>query len=148
MKINTNWRLARKGVTKLDQPSAQRIGQRSFSDTMQQQQEQASHEKLKQMLERIQLQGDRLSKNMTMRELRLYKQQVRQFLEETARRGVGLKETKGWDRRGRSRRYKLLEEIDKRLLQLTDDLLESEQGKIEILNGIGEIKGMLINFLF
>lgn len=148
MKIQSNYRLSRKEVTKLDQPTSQRVGQNSFSDTMQQQHERASQEKLKYMLDQIQMQGDRLTKSMTMRELRAYKLKVRQFLEETARRGVGIKETKGWDRRGRGRRYKLLEEIDQRLLQMTDELLEHEQGRLQILNGIGEIKGMLVNFLF
>lgn len=148
MKINSNYRLSRKGITKLDQPATHRVGENSFSDTMQQQQERASQEKLKHMLEQIQMQGDRLTKSMTMRELRAYKLKVRQFLEETARRGVSLKETRGRDRRGRARRYKLLEEIDRRLLEMTDELLEHEQGRIQILNGIGEIKGMLVNFLF
>ena len=85
---------------------------------------------------------------MTVRELLQYKLLIRQFLEETARRGVNLRDTKGWDRRGRSKRYKLLEEIDQELLSLADELLENEQGRIEILHKIGEIRGMLINLLF
>jgi uncharacterized protein YaaR (DUF327 family) len=100
------------------------------------------------MLEQIQLQGERLSKSMTVRELRQYKLLIKKFLEETARRGVQLRETKGWDRRGRSKRYKLLEEIDENLLAMADDLLEHEQGRIEILQKIGEIRGMLINLFF
>ena len=83
-----------------------------------------------------------------MRELLQYKLLIKQFLEETARRGVNLRDTKGWDRRGRSKRYKLLEEIDLELLSLADELLENEQGRIEILHKIGEIRGMLINLLF
>lgn len=85
------------------------------------------------MVQQITLQGDRLSRAMTVRELLQYKLLIRQFLEETARRGVNLRDTKGWDRRGRSKRYKLLEEIDQELLSLADELLESEQGRIEIL---------------
>ena len=85
---------------------------------------------------------------MTVRELLQYKLLIRQFLEETARRGVNLRDTKGWDRRGRSKRYKLLEEIDQELLSLADEILETEQGRIEILHKIGEIRGMLINLLF
>ncbi len=100
------------------------------------------------MLEQIQLQGERLSKSMTVRELRQYKLLIKKFLEETARRGVQLRDTKGWDRRGRSKRYKLLEEIDENLLAMADDLLEHEQGRIEILQKIGEIRGMLINLFF
>jgi uncharacterized protein YaaR (DUF327 family) len=85
---------------------------------------------------------------MTVRELRQYKLLVKQFLEETARRGVNLKDTKGWDRRGRAKRYKILEEIDTELLNLADDMLASEQGRIDLLQKVGEIRGMLINLLF
>jgi len=73
---------------------------------------------------------------------------VKQFLEETARRGIRLKETRGLDRRGRMKRYKLLEEIDSRLTGMADELLESEQGRIEILANIGEIRGLLVNYSF
>lgn len=85
---------------------------------------------------------------MTVRELRQYKLLVKQFLEETARRGVTLRDKRGWDRRGRSKRYKLLEELDRELLELADEMLETEQGRIDILQKIGEIRGMLIHFLY
>lgn len=96
----------------------------------------------------IQLQGDRLSKSMTVRELSIYRNLIKRFLEETARRGVILKDTKGWDRRGRGKRYKLLEEVDAALLNMADDLLDSEQGRIDLLGRVGEIRGLLINLSF
>lgn len=96
----------------------------------------------------IQLQGDRLSKSMTVRELSIYRNLIKRFLEETARRGVMLKDTKGWDRRGRGKRYKLLEEVDAALLNMADDLLDSEQGRIDLLGRVGEIRGLLINLSF
>lgn len=148
MKIHSDWRLNRRGVRRQEASHSLRTGQPTFSDTMQQQEERASQETLKRMLGDIEVQGDRLLKSMTLREMRQYKLMVRQFLEMTARRGVGLKETRGWDRRGRGRRYLLLEEIDKKLLEMTEELLENEQGKLTLLNHVGEIKGMLINFLF
>nr|WP_156158112.1 YaaR family protein [Paenibacillus sp. VKM B-2647] len=121
---------------------------RSFADTMQQQDEKVTGEQLARMAEQIKLQGDRLARSMTVRSLRMYRALVKQFLEETARRGVGLKETKGWDRRGRTRRYKLLDEIDSRLTAMADELVETEQGRLELLQRIGEIRGLLINILF
>ncbi|MEC0330262.1 DUF327 family protein, partial [Paenibacillus macerans] len=44
--------------------------------------------------------------------------------------------------------YKLLDEVDAALLAMADELLETEQGKIELLQKIGEIRGMLINLCF
>jgi hypothetical protein len=148
VKINPGWRPFGKEIKIAENTSSPQLQPKTFSDMMQQQEEKATHEQLQKMLQQIQRQAERLAKAMTVRELRLYKQLVKQFLEETARRGVHLKETKGWDRRGRTKRYKILDEIDKELLSMADEMLESEQGRIEILQKIGEIRGMLINYAF
>ncbi|KPV59487.1 hypothetical protein SAMN04487970_103461 [Paenibacillus tianmuensis] len=148
MKINPGWRPFGNEVVRSENTSSQQLQKMSFSDTMQHQEERATREQLQRILQQIDLQGQRLAKSMTVRELRQYKLLVKQFLEETARRGVQLRDTRGWDRRGRTKRYKLLEEIDAELLGLADELVESEQGRIELLQKIGEIRGMLINLFF
>lgn len=148
MKINPGWRPFGKEIQRMENTASQQLQQKSFSDMMQQQNEGANQEQLQRILQEIHMQGDLLSKSMTVRELRQYKLLVMRFLEETVRRGVQLRDTRGWDRRGRSKRYKLLEEVDQELLTLADDMLESEQGRIDILHKIGEIRGMLINLVF
>jgi uncharacterized protein YaaR (DUF327 family) len=148
MKINPGWRPLNKEVKLPDNTTSNLVQQKTFTEMMQQNSGKAAETELNRMLEQIQLQGERLSKSMTVRELRQYKLLIKKFLEETARRGVQLRDTKGWDRRGRTKRYKLLEEIDENLLAMADDLLEHEQGRIDILQKIGEIRGMLINLFF
>jgi hypothetical protein len=128
--------------------SAKQVQPRSFADVMVQQDADRTQEQLQQKLQDIHRQGDRLAKVMTVRELKLYRQMIKQFLEDTIRRGVVLKEVKGFDRRGRIKRYKLLDEIDASLVLMAEDLLDSEQGRIDLLNKIGEIRGLLINLLF
>ncbi|RED51671.1 YaaR family protein [Cohnella lupini] len=120
----------------------------NFGDLMQQQEEQRTHEELQRKLEDIRLQGDRLTRSMTIRELVLYRQMVKGFLEDTVKRGIALKETKGWDRRGRGKRYKLLEEVDSMLVGMGEELLQSEEGRIDLLHKVGEIRGILINLVF
>ncbi|RKP45468.1 DUF327 family protein [Cohnella endophytica] len=120
----------------------------NFGDLMQQQEEQRTHEELQRKLEDIRLQGDRLTRSMTVRELVLYRQMVKGFLEDTVRRGIALKETRGWDRRGRGKRYKLLEEVDAMLVGMGEELLQSEEGRIDLLQKVGEIRGLLINLVF
>ncbi|WP_438448927.1 YaaR family protein [Gorillibacterium sp. sgz5001074] len=148
MKINPGWRPLGQEIRRTESAPSPAVEGKSFSDNLRQQDERAGQEQLNKLLEQIHLQGERLSKSMTVRELRQYKLLIKQFLEETARRGVGLKDTRGWDRRGRTKRYKVLDEIDEHLLAMADELLETEQGKIEILYRVGEIKGMLINLSF
>jgi uncharacterized protein YaaR (DUF327 family) len=120
----------------------------NFGDFMQQNEEQRTHEELQRKLEELRLQGDRLTRSMTVRELVLYRQLVKGFLENTVRRGIALKETKGWDRRGRGKRYKLLEEVDAMLVSMGEEMLQSEEGRIDILQKVGEIRGILINLVF
>jgi uncharacterized protein YaaR (DUF327 family) len=148
VKINPGWRPFGKPFQPADSPAPHPVQARSFSDTLHQQDQKANMEQLNRMLQQIQLQGERLAKSMTVRELRLYKQLVKKFLEETVRRGVAIKDTTGWDRRGRGKRYKLLDEIDRHLLEMADDMLETEHGRIELMSKIGEIRGLLINLFF
>ncbi|MBB6674886.1 YaaR family protein [Cohnella nanjingensis] len=120
----------------------------NFGDFMKQSDEGRSHEELQRKLEDIRLQGDRLMRSMTVRELKLYRIMVKSFLEDTVKRGIGLKETKGWDRRGRGKRYKILEEVDTMLVAMGEELLLSEEGRLELLQKVGEIRGLLINLVF
>ncbi|MEV5030843.1 YaaR family protein [Paenibacillus sp. LPE1-1-1.1] len=128
--------------------STKQVQPKNFADVMIQQDADRTQEQLQQKLQDIHRQGERLARIMTVRELKLYRQMIKQFLEDTIRRGVVLKEVKGFDRRGRIKRYKLLDEIDATLVAMAEDLLDSEQGRIDLLNRIGEIRGLLINLLF
>lgn len=148
MKINPGWMPLDKEVRRNSPTIQNSVHQKNFSDMLAQQDGKANEEQLRRFLKKIDEQGERLSKSMNVRELRIYKLLVKQFLENTVRLALGIKETRGWDRRGRGKRYKLLEELDSMLLEMAEELLEHEQGKIQLLGKIGEIRGMLINLLF
>lgn len=147
MKIEPGYRPLKSSLG-VNDTSTKLVQTKSFSDVIQQQGEQASQQELDRRFKEIQSQGDRLARAMTIRELKAYRLLVKKFLEDTVRRGVSMKESRGWDRRGRGKRYKLLDEVDAALLAMADELLETEQGKIELLQKIGEIRGMLINLSF
>jgi Uncharacterized protein conserved in bacteria len=115
---------------------------------MQHQEESRTIEELNRKLVEIGAQGDRLMRSMTVRELKQYRLMVKSFLEDTLRRGIKLKETKGWDKRGRGKRYKILEEVDSLLVAMGEELLQSEEGRLELLEKVGEIRGLLINLVF
>jgi len=127
---------------------SKQVSTSQFSDMLAQRDHAHSVSELQQKIKSIQEQGDRLARHMTVRELKLYRQMVKQFLEDTLKRGIGLKEVRGFDRRGRVKRYKLLEEVDEKLVLLAEELLETEEGRIELLHTLGEIRGILINLVF
>lgn len=147
MKINPGWRPLGQDRTRPDL-GTKPVAPKNFADVMNFQDEQRTIEELQVKLQDIHNQGERLTRSMTVRELRLYRQMVKQFLEDTVRRGVGMKETRGFDRRGRTKRYKLLEELDTNLIQMGEELLESEEGRLELLQKVGDIRGILINLFF
>jgi len=147
MKIDNHIRSFATDRKAVDTTSSLHVRSRSFQDFMGQQDQSHSEEQLRRTLQQIVMQGERLSKSMTVRELHAYKTMIRKFLEDTARRGIGIKETRGWDRRGRGKKYKLLDEIDAQLVGLAEEMLSHEQGRIEILYRIGEIRGLLINLI-
>ncbi len=149
MKINNDFRTFAPDMNKpLESNPSQTAGTRSFGDAMSQHQSKLTQDMLSEQMTQINHQGDRLIKTMTVRELRKYKMMIKQFLEETIRKGVGLKDTKGWDRRGRNKKYKILDEIDEYLIAMGDEMIQSEAGRIQLLNQIGEIRGLLINLIF
>lgn len=146
MKIESGWRpLEQRSRT--DQLN-KTVVSRSFSDVLQQNEQERTTEQLQRKLQDIYTQGERLSRSMTVRELKLYQQMVKKFLEDTVKRGIGLKEQRSFDRRGRMKRYKLLDEIDEKLIEMAEELLQSEQGRLELLSKIGEIRGLLINLFY
>ena len=147
MKIQPGLFSVNKPLQRTETPSKPAPAQ-SFADVLQKHDERRTQEELQRKLEEIRQQGERLTRNMTLRELVLYRQMVKSFLEDTLRRGVGLKVTQGWDRRGRSKRYKIVEQIDALLVSMGEELLQTEEGRLELLRKVGEIRGLLINLAF
>lgn len=148
MKINPGIRPIGKETLRNEGAGGAHASSRPFSGFLREEREAVTQDELSNRMNRIALQGERLARSMTVRELREYKRMVQQFLEETVRKGVGLKETRGFDRRGRMKRYQLLDEIDHMLVSMADELLLTEAGRLELLSKVGEIRGLLINLLF
>lgn len=147
MKIETGYIPINKTVQR-NETLVRQAPTQTFGDFLQYQEEDRSAEELQRKLVDIQQQGDRLMRSMTLRELKLYRMMVKGFLEDTVRRGIKLKETKGFDRRGRGKRYKILEEVDSLLVSIGEELLQTEEGRLELLQKVGEIRGLLINLVF
>ncbi|MFB5661549.1 YaaR family protein [Alteribacillus sp. HJP-4] len=117
----------------------------SFTEIMSGRRQEKSNERYTQMMERIEDQGKTLAESRTVEELRKYKQMVREFMKDAVDHGLSLEEKRGFNRRGRTKIYKVIEEVDKKLLELTNAVVEKEKNSLEILDMVGEIKGLLVN---
>lgn len=116
-----------------------------FGDLVVKQGSKMQTEQLTRLLGDISTAGDRVAKNRTLRELARFKRLVKRFMEETVQFGLEGKQSHTWNRFGEGRRLKIVETIDEHLIQLAEDLLNEEKETIDLLDKIGEIKGLLIN---
>ncbi|MFG0213886.1 YaaR family protein [Brevibacillus porteri] len=120
----------------------------NFGTMIQGEDERMSQEKLTRLLTDIDRQGQILARSRAVRDFYAYKNLVKQFMEEAVKFGIALDDRRGMNRRGRSRLYKVVKEVDAELLKLTDELLSEQAPTIDLLARIGEIRGMLINLYF
>lgn len=101
--------------------------------------------KLDNLLAEVDKQGKKLLDQMTIRELKKYKEVVKRFLGEAFKSSFKVKEQAGWDRRGKYKVFTLVEEIDKKMEQLSSLLMEEHKDQLLILETLDEIRGMLLD---
>ncbi|MGC5326776.1 YaaR family protein [Brevibacillus sp. SYSU BS000544] len=120
----------------------------SFGDLVKGEGDRLTHDRLNQLLSDIERQGQVLARSRSVRDFYQYKSLVKRFMEEAVKFGVALEDRRGTNRRGRSRLYKIIKEVDGQLLQLAEELLSEQAPTIDLLARIGEIRGLLINLYF
>ena len=116
-----------------------------FGDMVVKQGSKMQTEQLTRLLGDISAAGDRVARSRNLRELARFKMLVKRFLQEAVDYGLEMKQSHTWNRFGEGRRLKIVETIDEHLVELAEDLLNEEKETIDLLDKIGEIKGLLIN---
>lgn len=117
----------------------------SFTEVMQQRRDQLHYEKFNRLIVDIEEQGKVLAESQTVEDLREYKRLIKELLDDTVKHGLSLEERRGFNRRGRPKVYKIVEEVDKKLIELTNSVLDGQKSGLEILDMVGEIKGLIVN---
>jgi uncharacterized protein len=117
----------------------------SFQKIMSTYSKELTKDHLQQLLVNIDQQGQKLSDNPTLNELRKYKDLVKQFMGEVTKNGVALYQTDIWDPYAGSKTLKTVQTIDHKLMELTNQVLNQQDKGLSLLERIGEIKGLLIN---
>lgn len=138
-------RVGRAGLNKAESKKSGPQASVSFTELMQKGRDEQVYAKLNKLIEDIDDQGKVLSESRTVDELRKYKALVKEFMEDAVKLGLSLEERRGFNRRGRTKVYKIVKEVDRKLLDLTDAVLKKEKSGLEILDMVGEIKGLIVN---
>ncbi len=138
-----------KSINILTNKSLENVGKKmDFSDFLQKEQQQQTREQLNQLLEDIDEQGKKLLISKGLRELSTYKTLIRRFINEVVENALLLEDKYSYDKAGRKKRYKVLKEIDEKLMSLSEMILEKESDQIKLLEEMGDIRGLIVNLYY
>lgn len=120
-------------------------GKQSFDGLVQTQSHKLKTQELQVLMKSITVQGEKLAKFRSFRDLVKFKRMVKGFLQETVYNGLSLKQSHSFGLESRSQKLSIVTEIDEKLIELTEELMNQEKKTVDLLGLIGEIKGLLIN---
>ncbi len=120
-------------------------GKNTFDKMVQTQSHKLVREELGQLLDDITKQGEKLAKFRSFRDLVKFKRMIKEFLQETVYKGLKLNHEQSFTANHYSQKLTTVEEIDEKLMELTEDVLDQEQKTVDLLGVIGEIRGLLVN---
>lgn len=118
---------------------------KNFEGIIHSQTNKLQQEELQRLMKSLNAQGERLASSCSLQDLAKYKRMVKEFVKEAVQYGMNLKHSHSFNSEGGSRKLIIVEEIDKKLLELTNAMRDQEKRPINLLGIIGEVKGMLIN---
>ena len=102
-------------------------------------------EKLSGLMKDIEEQGSKIAKHMDIRDMKRYRNLVKEFMNEVTANSHAFSRENFLDRRGRHRVYGIVKEVDKSLDDLAQEFLKDEKDNLAILNKIDDIRGMLLD---
>lgn len=100
---------------------------------------------LQQMVRDITEQGEKVVRFRSFRDLARFKRMIQEFLEKAVFEGLSVKQKRDFHSTNFSHRFTMVEKIDNKLVELTEDLLDQEAKAVDLLAVIGEIEGLLVN---
>ncbi|EST10333.1 YaaR family protein [Sporolactobacillus laevolacticus] len=115
----------------------------TFERTLTTQKSSMKTDALKALLNKVDEQAKRVSVSRTIRDLQVYKNYVRSFLQEAVQTGLGTAQSRSWQQGGAQQT--LVKTVDQKLITMTNDLLDKNKGELKLLDQLDEIRGLLIN---
>ncbi len=103
--------------------------------------------KLNTMIESITDQGNKIAKHMDIRDMRKYRESIKEFMNEIVTHSHKFSRENFLDRRGRHRVYGIIKKVDDNLDALAQELLKDEKNHLGILGRIDEIRGILLDMI-
>lgn len=102
-------------------------------------------DKLTEMIQDITKQGQKIAEHMDIRDLKVYRSMISNFLNEVVANSHQFSRENFLDRRGRHRVYGVIRQVNDKLDELAKELISSEKNQVDILDRIGEIQGLVLD---
>jgi uncharacterized protein YaaR (DUF327 family) len=96
-------------------------------------------------LTQLEEQGKKLSESMSPRDLLKFKSMIKTFLQSTFGQSRQMQEESSWDFHGQPRVMARVSKVNQALEELGQQVLSAQAEPMEILNKIGDIKGLIID---
>ncbi len=100
---------------------------------------------LQKLVNDIVRQGETLAKRVDVRELRIYKGLISEFLELAVGNSKKFSKHSLLDRRGRHKVFALIKNINEELDLLTQDVMNGEKDNISLLKRLDDIRGLILD---
>ena len=104
-------------------------------------------DKLKNLLERIDQQAQKLSERLDIAELKRYRSLVTEFIDVSVRHSSEYQKEHTLDGKGRHRIFGVVKKIDSELETLTREVLRGQKDYISVLAKLEDIRGLLVNII-
>jgi len=118
---------------------------RSFEEHLQAMTEMHLSEQLDGQLAAIQEQGRRLARNMSLADLKRYRDMVADFLRMCIAGGLSCKEERLSSRYGRTKVLTIIKTVDRKLMALAEALLSENKDSLKVMALVDEIRGLLLD---
>lgn len=102
-------------------------------------------QRLNTLMEDITAQGEKIAEHMDVRDMKRYRELVKNFMNEVVNRSHKFSRENFLDRRGRHRVYGIVKLVDRNLDELASELVKDEKDHLSILGKVDEIRGLLLD---
>ncbi|HOQ02128.1 MAG TPA: YaaR family protein [Acetivibrio clariflavus] len=132
-------------VTGSEHKKSSNVSSNTFHSQLRKIEGQNLEERIKYLVDKITEQGQKLAKKVDVRELKIYKKLISEFLDEALNNSRKFLKESFVDRRGRYRVYAIIKKINSELDELTKDVLNTEKDNLRILQRIEDIRGLILD---
>lgn len=147
MKIRHSFELAA-GKVEVEKKTEKKVNNSkgsSFQSQYHKSLEETAQQKVERLLNEIDEQGKLLGSRVDIRDLKIYKQLISEFLYEAVNNTHVFNKESRLDRRGRHRVWAVVKKVNEELDMLTEEFLKDEKDHLKILKSMEDIRGLLLD---